>query len=179
MAPALPLYGPDTPDRPIPVPQAADLQDILTALLSLDVTVTIDHPRQLVEVVPGALVVYLSERNRIGVAAYLDVGFVNRVGAALVRITPAIAEHEVRAGRVGEDLGPNTHALMRVLGRLLNSQRSVVLRPSDLHALPGPLPGEFRELDRTATRRFGFQVDVGGYGTGHVTFVYAPAAPAS
>lgn len=157
----------------VPVPTDKDVQDIVAGLLGLTVAVVPAEPLTLVTA--AAHMTYATDANRSAVVALTDIGFLNRVGAALVRVPSAAAERSTIAGKLDSGLCENSAEVLNVLARLLNSNRSPHLRATSLKPLPGTVPGDVQAIDRGPAEVHGFELTVSGYGRGRLTLLYARA----
>lgn len=117
------------------------------------------------------LAYYVDDHKAPVVHAICEAQMICRLGAALTRVHPNVAEEALR-GAVPPIMLENHHEVMNVLSRVLNRPDgpSVRLERTSFHRDPASLPKEFVALRQKAKLLVSWSLKIAGYGGGRMTF---------
>jgi two-component system chemotaxis response regulator CheY len=156
----------------IPLPIQESVRDLLADLLGRGVAVDkageLDLGSQ-----PGVVGLYVTGDDTVTAVALGDVGFVCRTGAALAMIPAAVADESVTAGEIPENLLENTHEVINIASRLVNSASTPHVRLTDVHVMPASLPDDVSALMASPSARRDFAVTIDGYGDARFSLLTA------
>jgi hypothetical protein len=154
----------------IPLPIQEDVRDLLSDLLGRQVLAVKGEPLAL-DHEPGVVGSYVTGDDTVCALAAADIDFACRSGAALSMVPVVVAEESLRAGRISESLLDNTHEVINIASRLVNSPLSPHLRLARLYVTPGDLPDEIESLLARPAARRDFAVTIDGYGAGRISLM--------
>ena len=161
----------------LPAPTPISAAQILSRLFSQRVDVSPDTAI----VLPAAnlgLAYYVDDKKAPAVHAICEAQLICRLGAALTRVHPNVAEEALR-GTVPEIMLENHNEVMNVLSRALNRPDgpSVRLERTTFHRQANTLPPEFLALRQDAKLVVSWSMKIAGYGGGRLTLFESARAP--
>ncbi|MEX2290997.1 MAG: hypothetical protein WD794_11820 [Mycobacteriales bacterium] len=159
-----------TPVVPVPVPQAAQVGELLQTLTGGAVEVAPGPP-----VLPGrepALVaVYVTDDTVTGAVVACELSLAAHAGAALGAVPVTEAEQALASGVLSADLSENADEVLNVLAAAFNTPGAPALRLYRVYAVGEPLPAEIGRVLGYVMRRVDLQLHIVGYGGGRLSVV--------
>lgn len=164
----------------VPIPVRASVRDLLTDLLSRQVTVAVGMPQVLDPQVPALAAAYVDDGGTPRAVCVVDLPLAVHAGAALGTTPPEEAGAAVEGGKLEGDLEEFFREVVNILTKLLNSPTSPHVRLSEVKPVPGRLPAAVAHVVLEPEARVDYAVSVEGYGGGTMTLLAAdPARPRS
>ena len=157
--------------RDLPVPK--EVKDLLEELLGRSVMVGLTDPMHAADVTRTLVAVYKDNNNELSAVVGLDFELTAYVGAAIGLIPAGGAEACIEDNEISKMIGENAIEVCNILGGFLSRKGGTHLK---LHGtfLPGDRPPTDAVGYLLAVgRRIDLTVDIGGYGSGRLSFAYA------
>ena len=147
------------------------VRDTLMDMLGRDVQVVPSEPWSPTVSDPGAVAVYVDDRDRLGALISCDLSLSAALGACIALIPARTAAGCVEEGRLTDDMTENLNEVLNILAGLFNLSDRPHVKLYALH-----VPGELPPADLCARlREYGMRddltIDVAGYGGGRVSLV--------
>lgn len=158
------------PVAPVPVPQAAQVAELLQTLSGGAVEVAPGAP-----VLPGrepALVaVYVTDDAATGAVVACGLSLAAHAGAALGAVPVVEAEQALELGVLSADLAENADEVLNVLAAAFNTPGAPAVRLHRVYAVGEQHPADVGRVLGYVMRRIDLQVDIAGYGGGRLSVV--------
>ena len=154
--------------RTISLPSTDYVARLLGGLLDREVTAAKDDDAGPSPQQAGLVALYAQDDGAVAALCVCDLDLAARAGAALTLVPADNALEAVKQGYLPDSIEENAHEILNVAARLFNSPRSPHVALRGVHRLPGMLPADARGLLSAPAGRLGVQVEIEGYGSGHL-----------
>ena len=156
---------------PTHLPLPKQIRDLFGELLDREATLTPAAPLAPGPRTPATIAVYVDDYLRISALIVCDLELSAYAGAALGLVPVAGAEAAVEAGALTDVLTENLGEVLNIAASMFNAPGAEHLRLHEVHPAGQPLPPALLAQALTLGRREDFLIDIGGYGSGHVSVV--------
>lgn len=173
---------PSEPSEPkrfteLKIPMAREVSEILTSLIGDPVEVKKTEEQMEVSDI-AALGTYMGEGDELLSLTGADISLANWLGAALAMIPKEVAQKSVEEHALSEEARENTQEILNINTSVLNAPNIPHHRFSTLYnCIENEQPEEVNELAADPTARIDFIVNVPGYGTGRLCYLFSEWHP--
>ena len=120
---------------------------------------------------PGTLAIYVDDRYAIRALGLGDLRFSAYAGAAIGLVPRAVAQMAVRDRRLDMDTQENLDEVLEIATGLYNVDGAAHMRLHHVCHIGTEVAPQIRAMSAAVGRRLDLTVDIGGYGTGRLSFV--------
>ena len=157
--------------RELPAPKS--VKDFFEDLLGRPVTVSPADPLRAADIPSTLVAVYCDPARKLGAVVGFGFSLTAYVGAAIGLIPAGGAEACIEDKEISKMIGENAIEVCNVVASLINQEGAARLK-LDTTFLPGNTPPNDAVARLLALgRRLDLTVDLGGYGSGLLSFSYA------
>jgi hypothetical protein len=173
---------PEAPVEPkrfteLKIPKAKEVSEILTSLIGDPVEVRKTSEQMNASDI-AVLGTYMGEDNRLLSLTGADIALANWLGAALAMIPKEVAQKSVDEQSISDEVKENTQEIFNINTSVLNAPKIPHHRFSKLYdCFANEQPEEAKALTADPAARIDFIVEVPGYGTGRLCYLFSEWHP--
>ncbi|WP_029068285.1 hypothetical protein [Jonesia quinghaiensis] len=155
-----------------PLPTAQATKEMVETLIGRQLNIRTGAPMVDPEGPGGALVAeYVSDTLSLNALVAMDLGAAANIGASLALMPAAVAQDAMKDGELTDILFETVGEVFNVMAALFNQQGAPHLRLGTVHPAQQPLPGDIAPWVMAYVPRLDLEVEVTGYGSGHLSVV--------
>jgi hypothetical protein len=120
---------------------------------------------------PVLVATYESDEAKVAGLCLCDVQAANRLGAALSMIPADVANKNIKARQVTDDIKVNINDLMTAIGHFLNNKYLPNLKLKAVQSSQESLPESVTTLAQSPAARLDLEVKLPNYGSGYLSII--------
>jgi hypothetical protein len=153
----------------LPVPY--EVRTLLDELFGRPVEVKPGAPWAPLNGEPGTFALYVDDSLVVRALGVCDVRFSAYAGAALGLVPPATAETAVKERSLDPTIQENLYEVLNICAALYNVDGAAHMKLHQVHHVGASVAPQVQALSAVLGRRLDLSVEIGGYGTGRLSFV--------
>ena len=155
--------------EPTPLPTRHAVRTLIQGLVGRDLDLRDGEP---IMPRPSNLVAaYVTDKMQVAVAIVLDIECAARLGGSLGMLPRGGVDDAIKEVDVSGLLRDNTFEVMNVLAAVFNVENAPHVRLYDLYGPMSAVPTDVLALTQLAGSRMDLEIDVAGYGAGHLSII--------
>jgi hypothetical protein len=152
-----------------PMPTRHAVRTLIEGLVGRDVDVKDADP---IAGKPTNLVAaYVTDKLQVSAVAVTDIELAARMGGALGMLPKGGIDDAIKEGDLSGLLRDNAYEVLNVMAAVFNVENAPHVRLYELYGPVAPVPGDVLALTQTLGNRMDLQLNVAGYGLGHLSII--------
>ena len=153
------------------LPVAFQVRTLLEELFGRPVEVKPGPPWAPLNGEPGTFALYVDDSYVVRAIGVCDVRFSAYASAAIGLMPPATAETAVKERALDTTSQENLYEVLNICAALYNVEGATHMKLHQVHHVGTSVAPQVQALSAVLGRRLDLSIDIGGYGTGRISFV--------